>query len=471
MAYRHGIYTPETATEMPESVLSQMGQVIIGAAPVHWLSDYSGAVNKPILCESLSDCINKLGYSEDFEKYPLCQSMYINFVKFNSAKAVFINVFDPDKHCTAETEETISITNKTAVLSGDDIIVSSVKVKDKEGYTVEKTDAGVTVTFDEEPGESISVSYKKADLSKITKNDIIGKYDIETEQRTGLELIRSVYPALGIIPFIITAPGWSEDDIVGAVMREKTREINGRYKAVAIIDIDSMSAKTRAAAIAEKKNRSFDENCIACFPMIETGGHKINLSVYLSAFIMQQSLSTDGVICSNPSNKKINAENCILADGTKVFYDTEDGNELNAEGIVTVINRNGFYLWGNNTAGYPDKKDPKDRFIMTKLSFNYIENDFIERYFSKIDNALDKRMVDDIITEENIKLSSYTAAGYITGGSIYYKAGDNPDKDLLEGHFTFRTKLAANIPGEVIDNIFSFDIDTLKSAILGTEEV
>lgn len=469
MAYRHGIYTPETATEMPESVQSQMGQVVIGAAPVHLLSDYSGAVNVPVLCESLSDCINKLGYSEDFEKYPLCQSMYVNFVKFTSAKVVFINIFDPEKHCTEEKTETKTPEGGVIFLEGDGIIVKSVKVSDKENYTVEKTEGGVNIVFTENQTESVSVAYKKADLSKITKNDIIGGYNAETETRTGLELIRSVYPTLGIIPFIITAPVWSCDDTVGAVMREKAREINGRYKAIAVMDIDSKTNKTRAQAIAAKKRRSLDSNCIACYPMTEMGGHKIHLSAYLSAFIMRQSLDTAGVICSNPSNKKLDAENCILEDGAKVFYDTEDGNELNAEGIVTVINRNGFYLWGNNTAGYPDIKDPKDRFIMTKLSFNYIENDFIERYFSKVDSALDDRMVDDIITEESIRLSSYTAAGYIAGGRIYYKAGDNPREEILAGHFTFRTKLAANIPGEVIDNIFSFDIETLENAVLGTE--
>lgn len=472
MAYRHGIYTSETATNMPETYSSRMVQVVIGTAPVHWLADYSKAVNTPVLCESITDCRRELGYSDNFEKYTLCQSMYINFMTDTAVPVVFINVFDPDKHCGETTEISAAVSDNTAVISDNDAILSTISVKsvDRAKYSTLRTDGGIVISFEENPGESVTVEYKKADMSKITESDIIGAYDPETEQRTGFEVIRSVYPMLGVIPFIITAPGWSGIDTVAAVMAVKAREINGRFKAVTIIDLESLSAKTRKAAIAQKKERTFDENCIAVYPMIKKGGYKLKLSAYLSAFIMRQAEETNGVICSNPSNKRINIENCILADGTNVFYDTEDGNELNAEGIMTVINRNGLYLWGNNTAAYPAVNDPKDRFIMTKLSFNYIENDFIERYFSKVDNALDSRMVDDIITEENIILSSYTAAGYIAGGNIYYNAGDNPDEEILDGHFTFRTSLAANIPGEVIDNIFSFDIDTLKAAVLGDRE-
>ena len=50
---------------------------------------------------------------------------------------------------------------------------------------------------------------------------------------------------------------------------------------------------------------------------------------------------------------------------------------------------------------------------------------------------------------------------------MYYNADDNPSEDILNGKFTFRTNLAANVPGECIENIFSFDTETLRNSILG----
>ena len=106
---------------------------------------------------------------------------------------------------------------------------------------------------------------------------------------------------------------------------------------------------------------------------------------------------------------------------------------------------------------------------MTRLSFHWIENDFINSYFSVVDSPLNKKMVENCVTDENIKLSAWSAMGYIAGGKIYYNAGDNPDSEILQGKFTFRTSLAGNIPGETINNIFSFDTETLYASILGGE--
>src|SRR5699024_7635003 len=118
-----------------------------------------------------------------------------------------------------------------------------------------------------------------------------------------------------------------------------------------------------------------------------------------------------GITCKSPSNQQISGDDVCLADGTSIYYDQEDGNELNAEGIVTVISRNGWYTWGNSTAAYPETTDPVKRWIMTRLSFLYIENDFINSHFASVDGAINKKLVENIITEENIKLASYAAAG------------------------------------------------------------
>lgn len=473
--YKHGIYPSVTDTEMPSTDKTTVAQVVIGTAPVHLLDDPASAVNKPVLCEELSDCYSKIGYSTNFKKYTLCQSMYLSFFLMGVSPIVFINVLDPEKHFE-EVEATEYKISDNSIIIDDDVIVKTLLIKDgdteikSEEYFTEWADGKLTVNFADTREGTVNVSYNRIAPDKVTKDDIIGKYNTQTNTRTGCELIKDVFPRTGVIPFIITAPGWSTDDTIGAILMNKTTEINGCYQAEAILDLDTSIIKSKSDAIQEKNNRTTNENCLITFPMIKKNGNKFYYSALLSAIIMYQATKTGGVTCKSPSNFKISIDDCVLEDDTSVYYDQEDGNELNAEGIVTIIARNGWYTWGNNTAAYPAETDPVKRWIMTRLTFLYIENDFINSNFAHVDDSLSPKIIDDYVTDYNIKLASFKEAGYILGGKITYDASDNPASNLLDGHFKFRTPLAANIPGEYVENIFSFDVETLQSAIFGGEE-
>lgn len=470
--YMHGIYPNTADTEMSEVVTTSTAQVVIGTAPVHLLDNPADAVNKPILCESMADCRSKLGYSENFKKYTLCQAMYACFMLYSVAPVVFINVLDPEKHFTEVTEQTCQINDNSIVIE-DDVIVSTLEIKvseetvDKEKYDASWADGKLVINFTEAKEGTAQVSYHKADPEKVTKDDIIGKLDTATGKRSGAELIKSIFPRLGAVPFIITAPGWTTDDTVTAVLKEKAPSINGCYKAMVIADIDTKKAKTITAAIEEKESRTLDENCIAVYPMVKKGDMILSYSAVLSALIMYQSTTTGGITCQSPSNKPIDIDDVVLADGTSIFYDQDDGNELNAAGIVTVVSRNGWYAWGNNTAAYPKVTDPVKRWIMTRLTFLWIENDFVNTNIGAIDGPIERKAVEAAITDENIKLASYASQGYIAAGKISYNAADNPASEILKGHFKFRTRIAANIPTEYIENEFSFDTEALRNAILG----
>lgn len=470
--YKHGVYTAETSTAVPINVTSDMVQVVFGTAPIHHTADPAAAVNKPILCNDMNDCREKLGYSEDFEKYTLCQSMYMNFMVYGVAPVVFINVLNPAQHKKTVSSSAHAISNGIVKIA-DDVIVSSLDIKQsnsavsKEKYTVEWVDDVLVIAFDDSITGTVNIGYDRIDPTAVTAKDIAGAYSTASETRTGTELIKEIYPKFGVIPFILTAPGWSHENSVNSVLSAKTEEINGMFTAHAIVDIKpDKAAKWKVVEV--KNSMPLNENSTACYGLILAEGHKIWLSAVISAMIMAQSSNTGGVICTSPSNKSITAEDIINpVDGNSIYYDTEDGNELNAQGIVTVISRNGWYVWGNNTAAYPNETDPVKRWIMTRLTYNYIENDFIHSNFGSIDQPLNKRMVEDCITAENIKLASWAAAGYIVGGSMSYNAEDNPETDILAGHFTCRTSLAANVPGEAITNVFSFDTATLTSSIVG----
>lgn len=472
--YLHGNYTNTANTDMTEVVQVPMAQVVIGTAPVHMLDDPSLAVNVPVLCESLQDCREKIGYSTDFKKFTLCASMYVNFSVFGVGPVVFINVLDPEKHKTnvPETEKQV---NDNQIVIDDDIIVSTLKITKEESTAIDKfdtmwLDGKLYVNFEEKQEGTVKVTYDKVDPNKVKNTDIIGSVDKATGKRSGCEVIKHVFPKLGVTPFLYSAPGWTTDDTVTAILKEKVGSVNGCYHGVVIADIDTDKATTIEKVIEEKKGRAFDENTIAVWPMVKYGEYIIPYSAIIGGLIMSRATNTDGITCESPSNKRIPIEGAVLKDGTPVDFDQEDGNELNAEGIVTIISRNGFYAWGNNTAIYPSTTDPVKRWIMTRLSFLWIENDFINSTFGVVDGPIGRKAIESAITDYNIKLASYANKGYIVSGRIEFKAADNPVNDMLKGHFKQRAPIAANIPMEAVETEFSYDVNALQNSLFGGEQ-
>ena len=59
--------------------------------------------------------------------------------------------------------------------------------------------------------ESLMVSSTSLNPAGVTKEDVVGGVDTGTGKETGLELVRQIYPKLGLTPGLLLAPGWSHD--------------------------------------------------------------------------------------------------------------------------------------------------------------------------------------------------------------------------------------------------------------------
>ena len=105
MAYNHGIRIEEQATSIVAPITGSAGlQVVIGTAPINLAKDPYSVTNVPLIAYSFSEAASQLGYSDDFKKFTLCQSMDASFRIFNVAPIIFINVLDPKKHKKDNTE-------------------------------------------------------------------------------------------------------------------------------------------------------------------------------------------------------------------------------------------------------------------------------------------------------------------------------------------------------------------------------
>lgn len=478
MAYLHGVRVQENPTSVASPVANESGvPVIFGTAPINMAANPDKATDQLFLCKTFAEAKAAVGYSEDYEKYTLCQAMDAFFKAFGVGPIVLCNVLNPATHKTTYTE-TLSVTNGQAVSKTEGVLLSGLTVKADStdlvlntDYTVEFNGSGYLVlTIIKDGVTSVTLEGNKLDPSAVTADDIIGSYDVSTGKETGTELVRKVYPQFGVVPGLLLAPGWSQIPSVGLALAEKCKDINGMFKCECVVDIDCSSTGAMKYTDVEnvKKESGFmSEHMIALWPKVKYAGKTMAYSAIYAAMVAYTDYNNDSVPSLPPSNHAIRVSAAVLADGTEVILDIPQANELNAVGVVTAVNMNGFKAWGNNTAIYPENTDPKDRWINCRRFFSWWGNSFIMNYLVKVDNPANYRLIESIVDSENVRGNSLVSQGKCAGIKMVYDKADNPIQNVLDGKIVFRQYLAPYTPAEDILNILEFDPSMIEAALGG----
>lgn len=479
MAYMHGVRVQENPTNIAAPVTFTGGvPVIFGTAPVNMAADPANATNKLFLCRTFAEARAAVGYSSDYKNYTLCQAMDAFFKAFGVGPIVVCNVLDPTTHKTTYTE-TLEVVNGQAVSKAEGVLLSGLTVSDEAAltldtdYTVEFDENGyVVVTLLKDGVKSVTLSGNKLDPTAVTAENIIGSYDAETGVETGTELVRKVYPKFGVAPGLLLAPGWSQIPSVGIALAAKCKEISGMFQCECIVDIDCTSEGATKYTDVESVKREAGysyKNMIALWPMVKWSGKVMAYSALYAAMVAYTDYENDNVPSLSPSNHAIKASAAVLADGTEVSLDISQANELNAIGVVTALNLNGFKAWGNNTAAYPETTDPKDRWICCRRFFSWWGNNFIMTYLEKVDNPANYRLIESIVDSENVRGNSLVSQGKCAGIKMVYNVEENQMANVMNGKIVFRQYLAPYTPAEDILNVLEFDPSMIEAALGGGE--
>ncbi len=480
--YKHGIEVEEKATAYEQPMATRYGvQVIIGTAPVNLAEQV--LVNKPVKVSSWDEAVKAMGYSDDWEKYTLCQSMAACFQIFKVYPVIFINVLDPVKHKKSNEASDKAVSNHQVNL-GRDIIMSSVVVKASsegeastkdEDYMLSYNDSGELIVTLLSTGalyaaEQINVASDSLDPSMITETDIIGSRDMETGEETGLETIRQIYPRYGVVPNLLAAPGWSHKPNVGAALMEKCRDLNGIYRCECVLDLDTSTKKYTECGAAKATAGYTDPHAIVLWPMVLYGGKKMYYSAVYAAMASYYTANNGDVPYMYPSNKLLGVDGAVVSDGTEVVLDQPQAAELNGDGIVTLLNDGGWKAWGNNTGAYPEVSDPKDRWIGCRRMFSYVANYFILQFRNRLDGLMNRNTIDDVVNAFNIWGNSLVSQGRCAGLRMEYRREENSEEDLINGRVKVRIYFAPYTPMEYIQATEEFDMNTLRNTIVGEEE-
>lgn len=468
MAFFHGIKVQEKQTQIVAPVqVDSAVQVVVGLAPVNM-----GNITDPLspqVAYSYEEAVAKMGMSDNHLSYTICESIKLSFMIYNVAPLVMINVLDPSKHKQQKTTVSVSMVDGKAELPEEGVLLPSVQLTQSEqalaegtDYTISFTDSGKALIERIEGGKiteqtaTLKATYDVLDPESVTEDDIVA----------GVQKIREVYPRFGIVPGSLIVPGYSSKPEVYNAMTAKTQNLNDAFRYHCLVDLDTETVTSYDKAAAEKNKNGFThENSSLFYPMVRIGDEIYHFSAIAGVLIADTDYKNEGIPYVSLSNRQLKITGLCLKDGSEVVLDMEQGNALNKDGINTAINMNGWRAWGNRTACYPGNTDIKDCFIPCRRMYNWWANQFILTYFSKVDNPLNKRLIESIVDSENIKGNAWKQRYQAAEAKMVFEAEDNPETDLINGIVRVRMMFSPYPPAEQIWATVEYDTSALQTAL------
>lgn len=282
------------------------------------------------------------------------------------------------------------------------------------------------------------------DPSAVTEQDIID----------GLNTVDLVFPKFGKVVGTIVVPKWSKSLNVANQMIAKAENISGHFKAMAYIEANGTTVQE---FVSFKQNFS-SPHAVVFAPSVVNGNTVYDLATHGAGLTAKVDERNGGIPYESPSNKE------LRIDSPELVLSLQEANYLNEQGIVTAFRMiSGWKLWGNRTAAFPANTDIKDSFIPNRRMANWIENNLILNTWQKVDNPMNKRLIESIVDTWNIFLGGLQGRGFLLGARVYFLEEDNPETDLANGIIRFRINYLSPPPAETIEFILTVDLSYFET--------
>lgn len=459
MAYLHGAYGELGDSKVQSTVQADSVAAYIGTAPINLVRGYKDAdlINMPIRVKDILEVQTKLGYSEDWEAYTLCEVFAQHFQNTigNVGPVYVINVLDPDTHRAAEavTKELI-FSNMRAEFESSDIILDTFAIGSKaEGvdYSLSYNFAKGTVVVKLLRGsgtEKLSCTYNVIDASKVEAADIIGAVTADG-QYTGLNALTLLYQYNNAVLNMLAAPGWSHIPDVYRAMVAIVQKLNGHWDAfvnadIPLVDASGAAIDTKEKAIEWKAENGYTSEFSKVYwpQTIDGSGRVSHLSTVAQATMLRVDLGHDSIPFESPSNKEIMATRQYFGENSKnKGYDQQTCNSLNEHGITTACFWGGkWVLWGPHTAAfsYNGSMDARSIFDTSVRMLMHITNNFQLEHGTKIDSPMTPQDKDTILNREREKLDTLVGIGALIGTpTVDFLESANPVSNLINGDFVW----------------------------------
>jgi len=312
--------------------------------------------------------------------------------------------------------------------------------------------------FDQAGAIAVIVRVEEGADDAATLSNVIGGTDAITGLPEGLQVLLTAESELGVAPRILVVPEFSQEQAV-------------------VADLISIATKLRGVIIADGPN-SNDADAITY--RANFGSDRVYLvdpwvkvwdTVTSTEIIRPASARIAGVIAKSdaergfwhsPSNRLIDG---ILGTARPIDFTLGDAtsraNILNENEVTTIIQRDGYRLWGNRTLS----ADPKWAFLKRRRVADMINESIMQAHFWAVDRNADRTYFEDVIEGVNAYGRRMITVGALAGfrcwadpdlntpealeaGKVYF------DYDWVETptaeHITFRSMINNGYLSEVL---------------------
>jgi len=317
-----------------------------------------------------------------------------------------------------------------------------------------QTGAMVVVINVADPTNSTHLTAGVLDPTKITLSDIIGGVDGTTGKYKGVSALLAAQSEVAVTPRILIAPNFThqtpldenEEPVANPVVAELLT-VAERLRAVIIADCPNTN-KTDAV------NYSNDWGSPRIYPVfpwvkiLNTANNTIveKPSSARIAGLIAKSDNERGFWWS-PSNMVING---IVGISKPIDFALGDSNctanFLNENDIATIIQQDGFRLWGNRTAS----ADPKWMFLQTRRTADMINDSLLKAHLWAVDRNITKTYIEDVLEGVNNYLRYLKSIGAIIDGKAFVNPELNTPDQIAQGKITFDFDFTPPYPAEHI---------------------
>ena len=483
MAYFHGVRITESPTplQVPAEVESAM-PVYIGVAPVHRLEDPALAVNNPSLIFNYAEGVADMGYMgpKFWKKFPLASALYAQTRIHLISPMVLINVWNPLKDAVDVAEVGVAVINGIATIDDPMAMISAVKVlnvttgdpdyvRDKD-YVLYYEDDKLLVAIinggDIPVGTlALNITYKQATVANITKDDIAGSVDMNTNKRTGIELVDQVFQYMRKIPCFLATPGWSHIPEIASLLMGKAEHLEGEFSCLALLDLPTTGDYSNYRNMPKWKNDNsyVSPFAIANWPCVAIGEQVFYPSIRLAGMYGEVDGRNGGLPFEQASNKLLSMTNLCDEDGNVIpMMSVTQANYLNENGINTFINMDGWRAWGVNTTAWPGNTDIKDFEISVRRMFIFVQNVINRTMWQNVDKPIRRLLIDTILLTGNEYLNTLKSRQAIIDGRVEFRRADNNNQSIMSGKLFFKVFLTPSNAAKELEFNFSYDPDALE---------
>jgi phage tail sheath protein FI len=427
---------------------------LVGTAP-------KGPVNTPtLILGSRAEAVKIFG--EDMEGYTIPAALDAIFDQAG-AMVVVVNVADPNNPAH---KSPIITETRTFDANGEIFInaegIGDLEVRNHDGVRVYERD----YTFDPETRiiswvdggyiaflEELQISYTRfgdndnpMEADRITLSDVIGGVNADGTYR-GAQCLLAAQSECKVQPRILVAPGFTHQRPQGGAnpVVSKLIEIAERMRATIIADCPN---ETKEAAVDYREDWG-SPRVYCAYPWVKIMKGESIIDEPASpriAGLIAKSDNERGFWWS-PSNSVING---IVGISKPIDFTLGDpvcvANFLNENKVATIIQQDGFRLWGNRTCS----ADAKWCFISVRRTADMINDSLLRAHLWAVDRNITKTYCEDVSESVNNYLRYLKNIGAIIGGQCWVDKTLNAPDQIQQGKIIFDFDFTAPYPAEHI---------------------